>query len=209
MVDDDVGARQGIRVNLAKARVDVCGEAADAAAATERVQATYPDVCLIGLALPGGGLETAAWIRANAPKTAVLLVVDDVTDEDLAHALRIGVSGFVLRGMSGERLPHVLRSVARGEVALPRALAARVARMFREREERREVALADDQRVELTKREWEVLDLLRKGSRTREVAERLGIAQVTVRRHIGGILAKLGVESRADALALLKKRSQG
>jgi DNA-binding NarL/FixJ family response regulator len=207
VADDDVGTRQGIRLNLADAGLDVRADAADAATVIASVRDAPPDVCLIGLNLSGGGLRTAAWICANAPDTAVLLVADAIADDELFDALRVGAAGFVMRGMNGDRLPQVIRGVARGEMALPRDLATRVARQFREHRQRRLLTVGEARGAELTGREWEVLELLRAGARTREIAERLGIAQVTVRRHISEALKKLAVESRADAVALLEKCS--
>ncbi len=207
VADDDVGTRHGIRLTLADAGLEVCPDAHDATSVIASVRDSRPDVCLIGVNLPGGGLRAAAWICANAPETAVLMVADEVADEELFDALRVGAAGFVMRRMNGDRLPQVIRSVARGEMALPRELATRVARQFREHRQRRRVAVGETRGVEFTEREWEVLELLRAGKRTREIAERLGIAQVTVRRHISEALKKLAVETRADALALLEKCS--
>jgi len=207
LADNDLGTRHGMRLVLEAAGLSVCGEAADADGVIEAVRRDRPDVCLVHLRLPGGGLRVAGWICANTPETAVVFIADEVTDDELFDALRIGAAGFVFKNMNRVRLPHVLRGVLRGEAALPRELVGRVAQELRERGRRRYVALPDTRGVELTSREWEVLDLLRHGETTRDVAERLGIAQVTVRRHIGEILRKLQVDSRSAALALFDRRS--
>jgi two-component system nitrate/nitrite response regulator NarL len=207
LADDDVVSCHGMRLVLEAAGLTFLTEVADSDGVIEAVLREKPDICMVNLRLPGGGLAAAGWICANAPETAVVLIAEEVTDDELFDALRLGVAGFVLKSMNPERLPHVLRGVLRGEAALPRDLAGRLAQEFRARGSRRYVALPDTRGVELTSREWEVLELLRSGESTREVAERLGIAQVTVRRHIGEILRKLQVDSRAAALELLERRS--
>jgi DNA-binding NarL/FixJ family response regulator len=207
VADDDLGTRHGMGLVLEAAGLDAYAGVADAESAIEEVRRNGPDICLVDLRLPGGGLKVASWICGNAPETAVVLIADDVTDEELFDSLRIGAAGFVFRNMNRSRLPDVLRGVLRGEAALPRELVGRVVQEFRERGRRRHFAIPDTRGVELTSREWEVLELLHAGQTTRKVAERLGIAQVTVRRHIGEILRKLRVTSREDAFALLDKRS--
>src|SRR5919204_1876297 len=207
VAETGVGIRRGIKLALEGSGFDVCSEADDAQSALEAALRERPEICLLDLGLPGGWLRAADRICKGVPETAVLILADEVSDEVLFDALRIGASGFVLKGIKSARLPQVLRSVLRGEVALPRELAGRVAQEFRNRASRRYIALPDTRGAELTMREWEILDLLRAGISTRQVATRLGIAQVTVRRHIGETLKKLNVANRAEALALLEKRS--
>jgi DNA-binding NarL/FixJ family response regulator len=186
---------------------EVCAEAGTADAAARVALEQHPDICLLDLALPGEALAAAARIHEHLEQTAILLLADDVSDENLFDALHVGVSGFVLKRMNCARLPHVLRGVLNGEVALPRELAGRLALEFRGGDRRRFLRVPNAQGVELTMREWEVLEFLRRGLSTREVAMRLGVAPVTVRRHIGSALKKLGVETRAEALGLLEERS--
>jgi DNA-binding NarL/FixJ family response regulator len=202
-----VGIRRGIRLVLEGAGLVVCAEVEDAEGAMEAAVRERPDICLLDLELPGGCLQAAEQICKRAPQTAVVILAEEVSDEELFDALRIGASGFVLKGIKSARLPHVLRGVLRGEAALPRELAGRVAQEFRDRARRRYIALPETRGAELTRREWEILGYLREGFNTRQVAGRLGIAQVTVRRHIGELLKKLQVANRAEALELFAKRS--
>lgn len=207
LADCDLGTRHGMRLVLDEAGFETSVDAVDASAVVDGVRSDPPDVCLLDLRLPGGAFRVADWIRANAPETAVIFVAEEVTDDELFDALRVGAAGFVFKSMNRARLPNVVRGVMRGEAALPRELVGRLAQELRERGRRRYFALPDTRGVELTSREWEVFDLLYQGQTTREVAERLGIAQVTVRRHVGEILRKLNVETREAALALLDGRS--
>ena len=207
VAESGVGFRHGIRLVLEGAGLTVCSEVEDAEGAVAAALHERPDVCLLDLGLRGGCLRAAERIGKTVPEAAVVILADEVSDEELFDALRIGASGFIFKSVNHSRLPHILRGVLRGEAALPRDLAGRVAQEFRDRARRRHVAVPETRGVDLTPREWEILDFLRQGLSTRHVANRLGIAQVTVRRHIGEILKKLNVANRAEALALLEKRS--
>ena len=126
-----------------------------------------------------------------------------IDEEEFIAAMRAGAIGYLLEAVNPVRLPYVIRSVMRGEAAIPRAFVPRLIEELRGREGRRHLDLLERKRVELTRREWEVIDLLRKGLSTRAIAELLGISAVTVRRHISAVHGKLGVQSRAELLRLL------
>jgi two-component system NarL family response regulator len=204
VAESGLGIRRGIRLALEAAGLIVCSEVGHAEHAIEEAVRARPDICLLDLRLPGGGLHAAARICGRVSETAVVILADEVSDDELFDALRIGACGFVLKSINHARLPHVLRGVLRGEAALPRQLVGRLALEFKERARRRHIALPNTRGVELTTREWEIVDLLRQGLTTRHVAERLGVAQVTVRRHVGDVVKKLHVQNRAEALALLQ-----
>ena len=131
-------------------------------------------------------------------------------DEELFEALRAGADGYLLMSTSAGRLPHAIIGVMRGEAALPRAMTGRLVLEFRERGTRRRVILAsDEQEVELTAREFEVFQRLRRHEGTAEIAIHLGISQVTVRRHVASLLRKLGVPNRQGAIELVEQAEQG
>lgn len=165
-------------------------------------------MCLLDIHMPGNGISAAARIVRRLPETSVVMLTVSGSDVDLFDALRAGASGYLLKDIDPARLPHALRGVLAGEAALPRALVARVIDEFRERGRRRHLPLLGDRGVQLTSREWEILDLLRSGLTTAEIAERLFVSKVTVRRHVSGILRKLRVPDRDAALRLLDERSE-
>ena len=103
-----------------------------------------------------------------------------------------------------ERLPLALRGVLAGEAAIPRTLAARLIEEFRERGRRRKLPLLGRRGVEVTSREWEVLDLMRQGASTEEMANRLFVSPVTIRTHVSSILKKLHVTDRRAAIDLME-----
>ena len=123
-------------------------------------------------------------------------------DQDLFESVLAGAAGYLLKDTNPDRLPFALRGVLRGEAALPRTLMARVLEEFRARDARRRPSVFGGRQVSLTDREWEVLDRLRAGASTRDVAGSLGISEVTVRRHISSLLGKLGVADRQAAIDL-------
>jgi DNA-binding NarL/FixJ family response regulator len=139
------------------------------------------------------------------PATTVVMLTVSRDDDDLFAALRAGASGYLLKDTDPSRLPFALKGVLDGEAALPRGLVARLIEEFRTRGKRRRLPLMRQRGVELTEREWEVLEFLHDGLSTAEIAERLSISPVTVRRHVSEILKKLRVTSRAEAIELLSQ----
>lgn len=207
IADDHPATRVGVRQVLEEDRgFDLVAEVGDGHEAVRAALEHEPDVCLLDVHMPGGGVDTAAAIIDRLPSTAVVMLTVSDADDDLLAALRAGASGYLLKGMDPGRLPSALRGVLAGEAALPRVLVTRVLEELRGRGERR-LVLPGSRTVLLSEREWEVLELLRLGSSTAEIAAALFLSPVTVRRHISSAVAKLGVRDREDALALLSEHS--
>jgi DNA-binding NarL/FixJ family response regulator len=208
IADDHVPTRADIRRVLDNdERFVVCAEVADAPAAVKAALREKPDICLLDLRMPGGGLATVWEITARLPnaKIVVLTVSDD--DADLFTALRAGVDGYLLKTMNLNRLPEALTGVCSGEAAMPRTLVARILGHFRQREPRWRKPLGDGSAQRLTSREWEVLELLAQGQSTAEIAECLVISSSAVRVHVASVVHKLGVPDRAAAVELFRQRS--
>ena len=126
-------------------------------------------------------------------------------DEDLFDALRAGASGYLLKGIDEDAIGDALQRVLAGEATLPGTLVARLVDEFRDREQRR-IAVPDGQTARLTGREWDVLELMRKGASTAEISERLFVSPTTVRSHVSAILRKLGVPNREAADQTARRR---
>jgi DNA-binding NarL/FixJ family response regulator len=208
VADDHPALRQSVRMALEQDGFVICGEADTAATALELAFRDRPEVCLLDIHMPGNGIAAAAEITARLPGTAIVMLTVSRNDADLFDSLRAGAAGYLLKDMDPSRLANALRGVLSGEAALPRALVARVIDEFRERGRRRRLHLLGERGVELTSREWEILDLLRQGLTTAEIAERLFVSKVTVRRHVSAILRKLRVTDRKAALRLVGERSE-
>jgi DNA-binding NarL/FixJ family response regulator len=185
---------------------DVICDVGSANAAIERALELKPDVALLDINMPGNGIAAAAQIAPQLPETAIVMLTVSRDDADLFDALRAGASGYLLKDTDPVRLPEALKGVLDGEAALPRTLVARVIDEFRDRGRRKSVVFSKRRGVELTSREWEVLQLLHQKLSTAEIADRLFVSQVTIRSHIAAILKKLRVDSREEAMKLLEDR---
>jgi DNA-binding NarL/FixJ family response regulator len=206
IADDHAPTRAGVRRALDGRGFEVCAEAADAAGAVTAAVAHRPDVCLLDIRMPGNGIVAAGEIVEAVPETAVVMLTVSRDDDDLFAALRLGAVGYLLKDVAAERLADALEAVLVGEAALPGTLVARLVEEFRSRGRRRLLTLPGRHGVELTDREWEVLQLLRRDRSTAEIAESLFVSETTVRTHVSAILRKLRVSDRREAVRLLEDR---
>ena len=180
-----------------------CTEAADAESAVNAAVRDRPDVCLLGLDPSGQWLRVVNEIATRVPSACVILLTNHLDEEEFMAAVRAGASGYLTQSLDPARLPFVVQGALRGEPAVPRRFVSRLLDELRTRERRRTVVLAGKGRVGLTAREWEVAEMLLRPATTAEIATELGVAPVTVRRHVGSVERKLGVSTRAEVVALL------
>jgi two-component system, NarL family, nitrate/nitrite response regulator NarL len=202
LADGDAAFRAAVRGALEEDGLVIVSEAGDAATAIGAATRLRPDICLIELELPGDGLNAIGRIAKAAPKTQVIVLSRSDRAEDVVAAFTRGASGYLLKGLSGERLASTLRAAYRGEPALSRSLVPHLVDEIRRGSVRRLVLPGGP--VSLTAREWEVGELLRAGHSTAEIADSLGVSPVTVRRHVSLLLHKLGAESRESAVEMLR-----
>lgn len=204
LADAHPAALAGLRRALDDEHFDLVAEAADADAAVAAALRERPDICVLDADMPGGAVRATASISKELPRSAIVILAAQRGDEAMLDAVRAGAAGYLYKDMDPERLRFALRGVMEGEAALPRKLVARLMEEFRLRSRGRTIATATGERVELTGREWAVLELLADGSSTRDAAAALGISDVTVRRHISTGIAKLGAGDRDEAIAALR-----
>jgi DNA-binding NarL/FixJ family response regulator len=202
LADEQLTDRRAVRGVLEEDGFDVCAEASDATNAIVAARGERPDLCLIAVLLPGGGIRTAAEIASHDPGAAIVMLAETGSRDHLLDSVRAGAVGYLRKDMDPRRIPAALRGVLRGEAAIPRDLTASLVKEFRARGRRRRV-VGKVGAAELTPREWEVAELLEDGVTTGYIAERLMVSPVTVRRHISSVLTKLGVANREEARALL------
>lgn len=203
IADDHPPTRAGIVRALEGRGFVVCAEAHDARTAVEAAVAHSPDVALIDIHMPGSGIAATAEIASRLPEVSIIMLTVSRNDADLFDALRAGAQGYLLKDINPDRLADAILGVLAGEAAMPRTLVAHLIEEFRERGRRRRVFLFQRQGVDLTSREWEVLNLMQQGLSTAEIGTRLFITQATVRTHVAAILRKLHASNREDALSLL------
>jgi len=192
--------RTGLR--LALERDADCFEAGDGPSAVATARAAHPDVCVIDLEAQRQRLRTVNELQAGVPEAAIIVLTDRLDEDEFMAVVRAGASGYLPQNVDPSRLPAVVQSVMRGETAFPRRFVRRLIDELRGRGDRYSLSV-EGRSVTLTAREWEVVELFRLGYTTREIAERLGISQITARRHLGAIEGKVGARTRADLLDIL------
>ncbi|HXH97369.1 MAG TPA: response regulator transcription factor [Gaiellaceae bacterium] len=210
VADDHAPTRDDVRRSLERnSGFSVCAEAADAAEAVEAAVRERPDVCLLDLRMPGGGVAAAWEISARLPGTKIVMLTVSDDETDLLAALRARAVGYLVKTMSLERLPHALQGAVDGEAPIQRALVTRLLERFHDRTPRRRSLIGlEDLGEHLTSREWQVLGLLAHGYTTARVARELSLSSSAVRVHIAAIVRKLGVPDRESAVALFRRRSE-
>jgi DNA-binding NarL/FixJ family response regulator len=201
VVDDQPLVRAGLSALLCTAEdIEVVGEAADGAEGVEVVLATHPDVVLMDVRMPKlDGLEATRRLRAAGSRTRVLAIstVDD--DEYVVESLRAGACGFLLKDAPPERVADAVRAAASGEDLLDPAIARRLIEQLA----RPEVRLDLQQRLDaLSERDLRVLRLVARGRSNAEIAQALVVSPATAKSNVTRLLAKLGVQSRAQAVVL-------
>lgn len=179
--------RLGIRMALDE-EVEVCAECDDPDQAIRAAKREQPDLCLVGAALGGHGFSAVRGICRAAPRAAVVVLSHEPDVEDLLQAVRAGAVGYVPGAIDAESLRRIVRAVASNEAVVPRSMVLELLL-----ELRNSGSGADG----LSSRESQVLRMLRRGHTTAQIAERLQIAPVTVRRHISELVHKLGVQDRS------------
>jgi two-component system, NarL family, nitrate/nitrite response regulator NarL len=203
VADDHAPTREDVRAAVeADPRFTVVAVAADAAEAIQAALRERPDVALLDMRMPGSGAAAAWEITARLPETRAVMLTVSRSDEDLFAALRAGASGYLLKDQPFETIGDQLAQVLDGQVALPPELVTRLVEEFRDSAPRRRALVGQRVGAQLTSREWQVLDLLRQGLTTSEIARRLFVSPATVRSHVAAVLRKLRVPDRESAIRL-------
>lgn len=200
LVDDEAMVRVGLRMVLsAEPDIEVVGEASDGAAAVGVVDETTPDVVLMDIRMPEvDGIEGARRVLASSPEVKVVVLTTFDEDAYVEAALRSGVSGFLLKVAPPERLIDAVRTVARGGGLLDPNVTLRVIETFSASPT---VSADSASRLSpLTEREKDVLRLLARGMSNAEIAAELYLGEATVKTHVSGMLAKLGLRDRVQAV---------
>jgi DNA-binding NarL/FixJ family response regulator len=203
IADDHPPTRAGVRIALEHGGLEVCAEVANASDAVDAALRERPDVCLLDVQMPGGGMAAASMINRRLPSTVVLMLTVSHEGTDLVESLRQGARGYLLKEMDPLKLPVAVRAALEGEVILPRALASSLVEEVRDGARPRRARQPSD-RPGLSRREWDVLELLGEDASTAEIASRLFLSEVTVRRHVSNILRKLDVSTRLEAVRLVR-----
>jgi NarL family two-component system response regulator LiaR len=192
IVDDHSVVREGLRMFLARdPDLEVVGEAADGVEAIEQARHLQPDVVVMDLLMPVlDGMVATRTIRSELPETEVLALTSVLGRASVVEAIRVGAIGYLLKDTQAGELRTAIKAAAAGKVQLSPQASAYLLDSFR----------APGRLQTLTSREKDVLYLLAKGHSNREIAHTLHLVEETVKFHVRHILAKLGVESRTQAV---------
>ena len=196
IVDDHEVVRRGIAEVIDRSEgMSVVAEAGSVAEGVRRASLVHPQVMLVDLQLPDGtGIDLMRAVRATQPDTRAIVLTSFDDDSALAAALEVGAAAYVLKSVRGAEIADVVRAVAAGRVLLDERTITR-----RRREH-------DDPTEDLTPSEVRVVDLIGEGLSNREIAERLSIAEKTVKNHITSLLAKMGLQRRTQVAAWVAAR---
>ncbi len=198
LLDDHELVRRGIGALLnAEDDMEVVGEASTAAQARGRIRATRPDVAVLDVRLPdGNGIDVCRDIRSALPETRCLMLTGYDDDDAIYAAVLAGAAGYVIKDIRGSTLVESVRAVAAGRSLLDPALNRRVVERIKERHD------TDPRLDSLTMRERQILPLVAEGLTNREIGDRLGLAEKTVKNYLSGLLSKLGLQRRTQAAVL-------
>ena len=202
LLDDHEIVRRGLRDLLdAEDDLEVVGEASTAQEALGRIPATRPDIAVLDVRLGEGdkgaeanGIEVCREVRSQHPDIRCLMLTSFADDEALFAAIMAGASGYVLKQVRGTDLVDAIRRVGRGESLLDPALTGRVLERLRTKPQQDELA-------DLTEQERKILDLIAQGYTNRQIAEKIFLAEKTVKNYVSNLLAKLGMSRRTEAAA--------
>ncbi len=202
IADDHLIIRQGLRLILeTETDFELIGEASDGDEALSLCKKLKPDVVLMDLRMPNmDGLTAIEKLRVEQPNIAVVILTTFNEDELMLRGLQAGARGYLLKDTDRSTLFDTIRAAARGETLLKPEIMARVL-------SKKNIAKTESHEpINLTERELEVLKSVARGERSKEIAIQLGISERTVKAHLANIYEKLGVDSRAAAIAVAAQK---
>jgi two-component system nitrate/nitrite response regulator NarL len=206
VIDDHPLFREGVAHTIQRSgALEVIGEGATADDAIRIAKAELPDIVLLDVNMPGGGVEAARAISNVCPVIKIIMLTVSESEEHVHQAMEAGVRGYVLKGTSGLELVNTLRAVARGEYYVTPRLAARILALSKRPAK---AAEQEDAFPDLTKREEQILDRVARGLTNKEIAKDLQISEKTVKHYMTNIMQKLQVRNRVEAALVFKKKPQ-
>ncbi|MBZ4691000.1 MAG: Two-component response regulator [Cereibacter sp.] len=202
VADDHPLYREGVARSLADdPELEVVGQAQDAEGAADLAGRLRPDVALLDISMPGGGISALLRIAAlpSPPRVAMLTVSED--DDDVMQSLKAGAAGYVLKGVGSRELVRLVKDIAAGQSYVSPALAARILNAMRARG----TPAPESPLAELSRREEDILRLVAQGKSNKEVGRELELQEKTVKHYMTSILQKLQVRNRVEAAILARQ----
>lgn len=205
IIDDHILFRDGLATIIgAEQDIEVVGQGGNANEAIQLAKELHPDIILLDIDMPGGGLEAAREINAHCPGTHIAMLTASEEDDHLIAALKTSTRAYILKGVSSRELLRILRAVAAGESYVPPELAASLLLELHKQESHPHKAPLDPI-DELTERERQILEGLASGLSNKEIGQNLFLSEKTVKHYITIVLQKLQVRNRVEAALLAQK----
>jgi DNA-binding NarL/FixJ family response regulator len=206
VIDDHPMFREGaVQTLTCTEGIEVVGEGATAADALKVAEELRPDVMLLDISLPGGGVEAAASIARACPSVRAVMLTASESELDVASALQAGARGYILKGSSAAEVIETVRAIFKGESYVAPSLAARLLIQMGKRNE----VVASKPVSDLTAREDEILALVSSGMTNKEIANRLRLTERTVKHHMTSIMRKSNVRNRVEAMLMFRRKADG
>ncbi|MBY5465303.1 response regulator [Rhizobium leguminosarum] len=188
IVDDHPLFREGVSRSLSEIKdFLVVGEGASADDAAALAASQMPDVVLLDVSIPGGGIDAISEIVARTPRTKVLMLTASEEVDVLIAALRRGAAGYVVKGVGSRGLAEAIRTVVRGSRYISSSMRAKAEKSLLDRP------------TSMTRRETEVIELVAEGLSNKHIARRLNLQEKTIKHHMTEILSKIGASNRTEA----------
>ena len=206
VIDDHPMYREGVVQTLANADgIEVVAEGATAADALKVAQDLLPDVMLLDVVLPGGGVEAAGSIARLCPNVRAIMLTASENEHDVVSALQAGARGYILKGSSGFEVVETVRAIFRGESYVAPILGARLLMQIGKRTD----TVARRDMCDLTSREGEIIALVSQGASNKEVARSLKCTERTIKHHMTNIMRKSNVRNRVEAALMFRRQADG
>jgi len=197
LIDDHPLFREGVAKTFNdEADFEIVGQGANAQEALQLVEDLLPDIVLLDISMPGGGIAAAGCIAKACPVVKIIMLTVSEHDEDVLAALQVGARGYILKGVGGAELIGIVRAVIEGESYVSPNLAARLLVEIGNGDGKNK---ARDPFSDLTAREEQILKLVARGMSNKEIGRELKIQEKTVKHYMTNILQKLQVRNRVEA----------
>ncbi len=208
VIDDHPLMRIGISLALGElsSSIEIVGSGGSASEAIALSNERQPDVILMDVGIPGGGLDATADICSNRPTAKIIILTVSERAENVVKAFQVGASAYVLKGIDTDELKKVIVSVSNGNTYVSPELAGKI--LSPSTKETTELSNAESRLRALNTRELEILELLNRGNSNKDIASQLEIGEKTVKYYLTTIFGKLAVKNRLEAVVFFRNTSQ-
>jgi two-component system nitrate/nitrite response regulator NarL len=197
--------RDGVSLTLSSAsNIDVVAQGENAQDAIHLSQTQLPDIILLDISMPGGGIEAANVITKTCPVVKIVMLTVSEREDDVMKSLHAGACGYILKGVGGNELIEIVGAIHCGDSYVSPGLAARMLSELK----KKPLLETDVQDIfsELTAREEQILESISRGLSNKEIGSEYDIAEKTVKHYVTNVLQKLQVRNRVEAALLAQKR---